>query len=514
MVLPETPTAAEELVAEILSDELKEYTGRAIQIIKDSQPIDEYEGVILVGNTKYEESKQATLSLHDREATAFVKDNKLVIAFSDYHSGKGVVKRIIENMESAKKGQFRLSLDYNELYKSRPAIDEFPQFDDATSIIDCGEGTVIRYFTNASRETLENCCAQIEACEYEKVSLREEKDNVFATYLAEDEYIYAYYSAYKNEIRIITGPIEAFAEADYTSGLSEDKIPYITSIPQPSGKAAQGFVICMPDGRFIIHDGGLPGDDRAYNRLRELQPNGDIVIAAWFISHPHGDHYSALIDFVKEHGYDDDMIIERVIHNYAHPDMYNINGSAGKDDLREDIALLYDTMEYYLPDVPVIKAHTGQTIKFGSVSVEVLYTIEDLLPKTIPNNNDSSMVIRVNIEGTSLMLLADTCYASGPILSKMWGDYLRSDIVQIAHHGMWPSVMDIYDNIQAQTVLFPATVGGVRDYIKPNQPWADVMNTVLNYAKDIYVAEQCEIIEFPYVVKNNKQEKLDYINNR
>jgi hypothetical protein len=40
------------------------------------------------------------------------------------------------------------------------------------------------------------------------------------------------------------------------------------------------------------------------------------------------------------------------------------------------------------------------------------------------------------------------------------------------------------------------------------------MNTVLNYAKDIYVAEQCEIIEFPYVVKNNKQEKLDYINNR
>ena len=124
------------------------------------------------------------------------------------------------------------------------------------------------------------------------------------------------------------------------------------------------------------------------------------------------------------------------------------------------------------------------------------------------------MVIRMNIEGTSLMLLADTCYASGPILSKMWGDYLRSDIVQIAHHGMWPSVVDIYNSIQAETVIFPAPLSGVKDYIKPNQPWADVMNTVLNYAKDIYVSEDCDIIEFPYVVKNNKQEQLDRINNR
>ena len=123
------------------------------------------------------------------------------------------------------------------------------------------------------------------------------------------------------------------------------------------------------------------------------------------------------------------------------------------------------------------------------------------------------MVIRFTIEGTTLMMLADTCYDSGPILNNMWGDYLKSDMVQIAHHGMYPSVADIYNSIKAETILFPATVGGVKDYVKTSQSWASVMTVALGYAKDIYIAEQNDIIMFPYTVKNNK-DRFDFIKNR
>ena len=127
--------------------------------------------------------------------------------------------------------------------------------------------------------------------------------------------------------------------------------------------------------------------------------------------------------------------------------------------------------------------------------------------------NDSSMVIRVNIADQSIMLLADTCYDSGPILNKTLGDHLKSDIVQIAHHGCYPSVKEIYNSIQAETILFPAMYRNVKHYVV-NETWAEVMETALSYAKDIYVSgDAMEIIELPYTVQNNKEEMLEYIKN-
>ena len=199
--------------------------------------------------------------------------------------------------------------------------------------------------------------------------------------------------------------------------------------------------------------------------------------------------------------------------NFANADMYNINGSAGVEKCGSEVDEVYNTLYRCVPDVPVIKVHTGQVFNFGSTSVEVLYTVEDIIPKSLPNINDSSMVIRVNIAGQSIMLLADTCYDSGPILNNTWGDYLKSDIVQIAHHGCYPSVKEIYQSIQAETILFPAMYKNVKGYVVKDQ-WAEVMNTALSYAKDIYVSgDAMEIIELPYTVQNNKEEMLEYLKN-
>jgi hypothetical protein len=116
--------------------------------------------------------------------------------------------------------------------------------------------------------------------------------------------------------------------------------------------------------------------------------------------------------------------------------------------------------------------------------------------------------VRVNAGGKSIMLLADTCYASGPILNNLWGDHLKSDIVQIAHHGCWPSVADIYHSIQGEIVLFPAMTANVKVNVFDSR-WSGVMQVVLGYAKDIYISgDKFHVIELPYEIQNNKEEEL------
>ena len=511
-VLPAEPTEAEEQVAEELKALMKEQTGEELSFISDGDSVDGYNSIVLIGNTKYDESKSARALLSEREAIIEVKNNKLVIAFADLPSGLGAVRTLMKELADNEKGQMRLSFSYKEIYQALPPMEEFPLIEGYEKEIDCGENTFMKYFSNALVSEFEDYRDQIDEAGFEKLSEREEKGNRFATFAAEDGYAYLYYTEYSKEIRLVTGPIEALALEDYSTGAEENTEAYIASIPQT--KPGQGYIFRLPDGRFIIQDGGYKDNDRVYKALRALAPKGEITIAAWFISHPHGDHYPAFIDFIKNHNFDKSIKIERLIHNYANYEMYNINGSAGKEENGPEVQALYAAVAEYMPDLPVIKAHTGQVMKFGSATVEVLYTIEDLLPKQITNINDSSMVIRLNIAGNSIMILADTCYTSGPILNSMWGDYLKSDIAQMAHHSMWPSVESIYHSMQAEVLLHSTMYSGLKEYIKPTQRWAKVMEVAFSYAKDMHVSDSLgEVIKLPYVIRNNKDEMLEYIKN-
>jgi hypothetical protein len=160
-----------------------------------------------------------------------------------------------------------------------------------------------------------------------------------------------------------------------------------------------------------------------------------------------------------------------------------------------------------------LKAHTGQLIDFGSATLEILYTIEDLIPNALPNVNDSSMVIRLTLADNTIMLLNDTAYTSGPILHNLWGSYLKSDIVQVAHHGTWPSVPSIYHDIAAETLLYP----GMSEFLKSHfvdTRFPEAYEAFLTYAKDMYVCgDEMVVINLPYVLQNNIEAKTEAVLN-
>ncbi|MBE6593022.1 MAG: hypothetical protein E7642_03405 [Ruminococcaceae bacterium] len=373
------------------------------------------------------------------------------------------------------------------------------------SKVDCGENTQMTCIEGTTADAYNEYCDAISNAGFEKISSRKETENLFTTFVCDKDYVYVYYTAYNSEIRVIAGPIESLLDEDCRTEISDGAEAYLASIPQPSD--GNGYIIRIPDGRFLISDAGYRDGDRVYKALRELE-EGKIVIAAWFISHPHGDHYPAFIDFIRDHYNDESVVIERVIFNYAYHELYNIKGTAGVEMNGREVIALYESLKQYAPELPVLRAHTGQVMDLGSATVEILYTVEDLLPRKIFNINNTSLVVRVNTCGHKIMLLADTCYDSAPIMIKTWGDYLSSDIMQVAHHGIWPSIKELYDSVRGEVAIYPAAKRNLCHYIRDTR-WAASTEAILKYAKDIYIACDSMIkIDLPYSIQNNKEQVL------
>ena len=384
-----------------------------------------------------------------------------------------------------------------------------------TQKIDCGNGTEMIFSSETSLNEFYDYCTYVESNGFVKSFEKDVKENIFMAFRGDKEYIYTYYTKYSGCVRSIHGPIETFLDEN-CGDLEEICTPLLCMIGQPEFmNCGQGYAYRLHDGRFILHDGGCKYDvrpDFIYEILKEIAVDkNNIVIAAWFISHPHGDHQDAFEEFIEKHGSDETVTVERVIFNFANAPMYTY---MRKDNQFEDcgglVDRIYEKCEKYIPDALVIKAHTGQMFRFGQSTVEVLYTVEDVLPvDCFDYVNGTSLVIRVTVCGQSAMLLADTTHTSGRILEKMFDNYLAADMVQFAHHGMWASYASLYELVSAKIVLWPNIESVAKNWLND----APIV-AALNIADDLYISGTDKVIlELPHVIENNKEKVIEKLKN-
>ena len=359
--------------------------------------------------------------------------------------------------------------------------------------VDCGDGTVMTVVPNTDAAAYLEYLEILRQCGFHMFAQPSKiKENLFATYIKDGIYVHAYFTAYNSTARIICGSAEMLPSQKGSTEPSKKCDPLMTLVGQPSYmNCGQGHVFLLPDGRLIVYDGGdLYADrpDYMYEELRRVAPDPEhMVVAAWFMSHPHDDHQHGFEEFIEKHADDATVKIESVVYNYGPSDIYQFvrndgieeNGFAEAENMRKKVAK-------YLPHVRTVKAHTGQVLRYGDVSVEVLFTVEDYLPKTLDFVNSASLVIRLYIGDRTILMLADTTHSSGRMLENMYGEYLASDMVQIAHHGMWASHSSLYRLIAAPILIWPN-----------NSEWADkwredkAVATALSYAKEVYLANTC-----------------------
>ncbi len=252
-------------------------------------------------------------------------------------------------------------------------------------------------------------------------------------------------------------------------------------------KNCMGYVIQLADGSFLIIDSGYnttddktPEDastesDYFYNYLVSHKPSTHEkpVIAAWIVTHKHGDHVNAMKAFLSNPTYADGVVLEQVILNLMESEGIN---------LKEDPEPVWFADKYitpYFPDTKIITAHTGYKFYIRNAEVNILYSIDDFAPNKVSTfSNNESLVFDVIIDGTQrLMITGDMFIPASRALVNMYGEDLRSDVIQIAHHGnfgatpefnalVWPDSQDYTSDLRFALLPNP----------KANQSWTRLKN--------------------------------------
>lgn len=380
--------------------------------------------------------------------------------------------------------------------QKRTWVKGVPAFDGWYECYDAGESAYLMYRAGAERAEYDAYCAKLEAAGFKKHLEDAEGAGVSSFYYNIDAVVSVYFGTHDSVLRAV---VEPAAETELVpTGVirdgSKSVAPCFVQLSEHMYDVVDcgmSYVFRLCDGSFIVFDGGWdtePIADGLYAKLSELADGGEIVISAWFFTHAHVDHIGAIYALANK--YADKVTVKRVIFNYPGESRMTEMG----DGFVQGYVHRWREVVEKFEGVEFVKARTGQRFHFDGLDLDILFTYEDyMMPRPLRTFNDTSLVMRVTTCGETYMFLGDASETMCKILVQKYGELLKSDIVQVAHHGFGGGTKEIYDVIQAPIVLWPIC------YEKPgskvpcykNPEWSPITREMIrNWASDVYVA--CE----------------------
>lgn len=279
--------------------------------------------------------------------------------------------------------------------------------------------------------------------------------NLFYVYETEEIQVFLSWNTSLNTSRIV------FVYSEQLPSLEaiplEDGDDVIPSVSQMQIDSGMSYVIQLPDASFIVIDGGVYGYSdckRLYDFMVVRSPEGQLpVIAAWMYTHPDPDHIQLATEFISR--YTGQVEIRAFAYNF--PDCEIMDTTQDDQTIQLSIVVLEKNIKEYCPEAVTYTLHTGQTYYFKGVKIEILLTEEDVYPIIPTIYNDTTAAWRMTFEnGKSFMVLGDCTHQLSKQLAATYGDYLKSDILQLAHHGLIGGDKELYQFIDP-SVCFWAT---------------------------------------------------------
>ena len=239
----------------------------------------------------------------------------------------------------------------------------------------------------------------------------------------------------------------------------------------------QCHLIRTKNDKIIVIDGGYYGAEYCYyihsaiRAILGLKENDYFEIEAWFLTHAHEDHFGEMALQFERYSNDSNYKVNNIYFDFADFDEKHYQDMS--DEMKEYMAKFklaldnYATVSgvavknRYYDDLngAVINSESvknGLTITIDGVDFEILRTRDerDLIV------NGSSIVIKmtVNEDGRTqtVLFLGDLDKTSGEFfLNETPKEKLKSDIVQMAHHGNWAVDKSVYDAVDAKVHLWP-----------------------------------------------------------
>ncbi|MBO5355146.1 MAG: hypothetical protein J6B09_03675 [Clostridia bacterium] len=238
-----------------------------------------------------------------------------------------------------------------------------------------------------------------------------------------------------------------------------------------------GQVITLADGSFIIIDGGrAKGADETANvwtLMREMHKKAygeyptkehPVHIRAWLITHEHGDHHNILMNFTRNYGFLPEVRMDYLMENFG--SMTQLRAAGGNYNVRNNIKQLQEKVKN---GFEYIQVNTGNVFYFANCRFEILVTIDDMYPWRCSETNNATTVTRTALlerddagnscEITSLWL-GDAEWQQSRVARAMYGPFLDSDHIQVAHHGSsGGSEKELYQLVgNCSVIWFPTCV--------------------------------------------------------
>ena len=331
----------------------------------------------------------------------------------------------------------------------------------------CGNQCSQECYSNVSKIDAEEYIAMLLQNRYTQTEIYAPNGNIFSTLFNGKELIHVSYINYNNSLKTLSDPlaesIYKVEEPSYTkiSDTSLAIIPLDYSHREIRDAHGMSYVITLEDGRFIVIDGGY--DDYVKDGIKKeprdaeiiyeyLQKNNKckdkITVAAWILTHSHEDHYGAFLKFNRLHK--NNVEIQYFIYNSGDPSAYSSEYPTN-DFLR---CQLPNIIKNDYPTSKIIKPHVGQSISFCNLSITALFTQEGCAPDIKPSANDASLVLRITVNGSSVLFMADSDEAVSSRLVDIYGNTLKSDFMQVNHHGYSGATCELYDHVSPDYTLW------------------------------------------------------------
>ena len=212
------------------------------------------------------------------------------------------------------------------------------------------------------------------------------------------------------------------------------------------------FVIVTKRDNVIVVDGGRPED---MPLLKEYV--GGRHISAWILTHAHIDHISGFVSEMKKNACAD-FDVERVYYNFP---PYNIIENTNVPDYPYYCRELNEMLPSFLEIEPLLGDKSrvicqGESISVDECKIDFIYSYHAGLNANLMN--DSSLVFKISTDNTSVLFLGDLGPDGGDVLFRESRHLLKSDIVQMAHHGHMNVSMEVYAAIMPKVCLWCAPI--------------------------------------------------------
>lgn len=333
-------------------------------------------------------------------------------------------------------------------------------------------------FQQVNRRFVEKFIAALENEGYKKysdVSFDGESDfkkNYFAIYQSDDMTVNVEHHAYADRMYVTYTPkkdgfvLPSLEKKEYISSSQPTILTQVGTERFHPTAVSMCYIVRAADGSFVLIDSDF-GDGMAeliYDILKKQAPDPDnIVISAWFLSHPHTDHVCGFIDFADKYANDKTITLKQVIYNFS-DDKYVGSHIVG---LMQKTA---EAIEKFGKDVTCIRARAGYVMHYADLTFRALYSQENYLVAThgeIEDANSASLVVQMETDsGVKVLFGADHAvrgnYNGLPFcegaLYRWYGDFIKSDILTLFHHGFGGGADDyVYSVVKPKIVLWPAT---------------------------------------------------------